>query len=211
MGQGYHGLVGDRLLHARCRRPGADALPNAAEREFFYGVNFEVSYAMPQFSDAQWNLEIRPIVGWRKGDYEFIINPIVDMGFGQNGDSIFAPCARFARNFGENLAVGLEYYTDLGPPRNFSTFNEQQHNLYAVVDFKIGRFDVDMGVGYGLTPGSDRLMYKIIIGTDLTEGVSDKSSDGSKTLYRPESHLVGGFSWPSALGLIQTYGAGSPR
>jgi hypothetical protein len=62
---------------------------------------------MPQFSDAQWNLEIRPIVGWRKGDYEFIINPIVDMGFGQNGDSIFAPCARFARNLGENLAVGL--------------------------------------------------------------------------------------------------------
>jgi len=54
--------------------------PNAAEREFFYGVNFEISYAMPQFSDAQWNLEIRPIVGWRKGDYEFIINPIVDMG-----------------------------------------------------------------------------------------------------------------------------------
>src|SRR5262249_12984814 len=30
-------------------------------------------------------------------------------GFGQNGDSIFAPCARFARNLGENLAVGLEY------------------------------------------------------------------------------------------------------
>jgi hypothetical protein len=116
-----------------------------------------------------------------------------------------------ARNLGENLAVGLEYYTDLGPLRNFSTFNEQQHNLYAVVDFKIGRFDVNAGVGYGLTPGSDRLMYKMIIGTDLTEGVSDKSSDGSKTLYRPESHLVGSFSRPSALGLIQTYGAGSPR
>jgi hypothetical protein len=166
-------------------------IPHAADREFFYGVNFEISYAMPQFSDAQWNLEIRPIIGWRKGDYEFIINPIVDMGFGQNGDSIFAPCARFARNFGENLAVGLEYYTDLGPLRNFSTFNEQQHNLYAVVDFKIGRFDVDLGVGYGLTPGSDRLMYKMIIGTDLNEGVSDKASDASKTLRRPEPRLAG--------------------
>ena len=170
-------------------------IPNAAEREFFYGVNFEVSYAMPQFSDAQGNLEIRPIIGWRKGDYEFIINPIVDMGFGQNGDSIFAPCARFARNLGENLAVGLEYYTDLGPLRNFSTFNEQQHNLYAVVDFKIGRFDVNAGVGYGLTPGSDRLMYKMIIGTELTEGLSDKSTDGSRTLRRSESRMLG-FSRP---------------
>jgi hypothetical protein len=48
-------------------------------------------------------------------------------------------------------------------------------------------------VGYGLTPGSDRLMYKMIIGTDLTEGVSDKSNEGSKTLRRPESRLSGSF------------------
>ena len=166
-------------------------IPNAAEREFFYGVNFEFSYAMPQFLDTRWLIEMRPIVGWRKGDYEFIINPIVDMGFGQNGDSIFAPAARFARNLGENLAVGLEYYTDLGPLRNSPLFNEQQHNLYAVVDFKIGRFDVDLGVGYGLTPGSDRLMAKMIIGTELTEGVSDKSSDASKMLRRPDPRMMG--------------------
>ena len=166
-------------------------IPNAAEREFFYGVNFEFSYAMPQFSETRWNMEIRPIVGWRRGDYEFIINPIVDIGFGQNGEADFAPCARFARNFGENLAIGLEYYTDLGQLQNWLPFNEQQHNLYAVVDFKIGRFDVNAGVGYGLTPGSDRLMYKMIIGTDLNEGVSDKAGDASKTLRRPESRLTG--------------------
>ena len=150
---------------------------------------------MPQFSDAQWNLEIRPIVGWRKGDYEFIINPIVDMGFGQNGESIFAPCARLARNLGENLAVGLEYYTDLGPLQNFSTFNEQQHNLYAVVDFKIGRFAVNAGVGYGLTPGSDRLMYKMIIGTDLTEGEPSKSPQALKSLRKADT-LLSGFPRP---------------
>jgi hypothetical protein len=171
-------------------------IPNAAEREFFYGVNFEFSYEMPQFSDTQWNMEIRPIVGWRKNDYEFILNPIVDIGFGQNGGAVFAPAARFARNLGENLAVGVEYYTDLGPLQSWLPFNEQQHNIYAVVDFKIGRFDVNAGIGYGLTPGSDRLMAKMIIGTDLTEGVSDKSSEGSKTLRRPESRLSGGFSRP---------------
>jgi len=168
-------------------------IPNAAEREFFYGVNFEFSYAMPQFSETRWNMEIRPIVGWRKGDYEFIINPIIDLGFGQSGGAEFVPAARFARKLGENLAVGVEYYTDLGPLQSWLPFNEQQHNIYAVVDFKIGRFDVNAGVGYGLTPGSDRLMYKMIIGTDLTEGVSDKSNEGSKTLRRPESRLSGSF------------------
>ena len=164
-------------------------IPNAAEREFFYGVNFEFSYAMPQFLDTRWLIEMRPIVGWRKGDYEFIINPIVDFGIGQNGGADFAPAARFARNLSKNFAVGFEYYTDLGRPQDRLPFNEQQHNLYAVVDFKIGRFDVDAGVGYGLTHGSDRLMYKMIIGTDLNDGASDKSSEGGKTLRGPERRV----------------------
>jgi hypothetical protein len=163
-------------------------IPDAAERAFFYGINFEFSYAMPQFSETRWNMEIRPIVGWRKGDYEFIVNPIIDLGFGQSGGAEFVPAARFARKLGENLSVGLEYYTDLGPLQSWLPFNEQQHNIYAVVDFKIGRFDVNAGVGYGLTPGSDRLMAKMIIGTDLTEGQSSKDN---KMLRRPDSRMSG--------------------
>jgi hypothetical protein len=146
---------------------------------------------MPQFSDAQWNMEIRPIIGVRKGDYEFIVNPIVDIGFGRNGDMVFAPAARFARNFGENFALGIEYYSDLGPFPNFVSLNEQQHNIYAVVDFKIGRFDVNAGVGYGLTPGSDRLMAKMIIGTDLTPGVMNRSTEAAKSLRKSETILTG--------------------
>jgi hypothetical protein len=165
--------------------------PNAAKREFFYGVNFELSYETPPFSQTRWNMEIRPIVGWRKGDYEFIVNPIVDLGFGDNGDATFAPAARLARKFGENFSLGVEYYTDLGPLQNWLPFNEQQHNLYAVVDFKVGRFDVNAGIGYGLTPGSDRLMAKMIIGTDLTQGVPDKSTESNKSLRKPDSRMSG--------------------
>src|SRR5215471_13598663 len=93
---------------------------------------------MPQFSETRWNMEIRPIVGWRKGDYEFIINPIVDLGFGQNGGADFAPCARFARNFGENFALGLEYYTDLGPLQNWLPFNEKQHSAQTRIPASAG-------------------------------------------------------------------------
>ena len=60
-------------------------VPDAAKRDFFYGVNFEASYATPPFSQTKYNLEIRPIIGVRKGDYEFIVNPIVDIGFGHDG------------------------------------------------------------------------------------------------------------------------------
>jgi len=168
-------------------------VPNAAERTFFYGVNFEFSYAMPQFSDTKWNMEVRPIVGVRKGDYEFIVNPIVDIGFGQNGDAVFAPAARFARKLTETLSIGIEYYSELGPLNGFVPFNEQQHNIYGVVDFKIGRFDVNAGIGYGLTPGSDRVIAKMIIGTDLTPGESGRSMQGTKLLRKPDNGPIGLF------------------
>jgi hypothetical protein len=57
--------------------------PNAAKREFFYGLNIEYQYLMSKFADTRWGMEIRPIIGWRNGDYDFIINPIVDLSFGK--------------------------------------------------------------------------------------------------------------------------------
>ena len=101
-------------------------------------------------------MEIRPIVGVRNQEYEFIVNPIVDIGFGKFGEQHFAPAARFARKFGEDLFAGFEYYSDLGQIGRFDKFADQQHTLFAVTDFKAGIFDVNFGVGYGLTPASDR-------------------------------------------------------
>jgi len=158
--------------------------PDAEKREVFGGVNFELSYAMPQFSEFRWNVEVRPIIGWRKNDYEFIINPIVDFGFGEFSQNTFAPAARFAKKINEKLSVGVEYYTDLGPMQKFVPFNEQGHNIYAVVDFKVGRFDINAGLGYGLTPGSDRLMGKVIIGTDLNEPEKTKPTQSLKSVRK---------------------------
>ena len=62
------------------------------------------------------------------------------------------------------LTVGLEYYSDLGKIGDFAKLSDQQHTLFAVTDFKAGVFDVNLGVGYGLTPRSNRLVVKTIIG-----------------------------------------------
>src|SRR5579872_322856 len=76
-------------------------VPDAAKRSFFYGVNFELGYELPRFSGTRWNLEIRPIVGVRNAEWEFIVNPIVDVGFGSGGEADFAPAVRLARNLGQ--------------------------------------------------------------------------------------------------------------
>src|SRR6202048_4528965 len=156
--------------------------PNADQRNFFYGVNFEFSNTTPKFSLTRFGLEIRPIVGVRNADYEFIVNPIVDVGFGKNGEADFAPAARVARNLGHDLFVGLEYYADFGRIGDFAKLSDQQHTLFAVTDFKLGVFDVDFGVGYGLTPASDRFVVKTIWGYAFpVPGSSAASQPGSSS------------------------------
>jgi hypothetical protein len=128
-------------------------------------------------------MEVRPIIGWRNPQWEFIINPIIDFAWGQLGTVDFAPAARLARNLGEDRFIGLEYYTGLGTPGNFQSFQQQSHQLFAVTDFKIGEIDVDLGIGYGLTAGSDRWIAKTILSYafPVPGKKDDNSSAGLKT------------------------------
>ena len=102
------------------------AVPDAGKRNFFYGVNFELSYEMPQFAPTPWNMEIRPIIGVRNKEWEFIVNPIVDIGFGPGGEADFAPAARLARNLGEDRFIGLEYYSDYGKIGNILPLRQKR-------------------------------------------------------------------------------------
>jgi hypothetical protein len=136
------------------------AIPDAGKKDFFYGLNFEYDFPSWPFVPSRFAMEVRPIIGWRNSQWELIINPIIDFAWGQLGEVDFAPAARLARKLGEDRFIGLEYYSGLGAPGNFPSFTQQSHQLYAVTDFKIGKIDVDFGIGYGLTPGSDRWIAK---------------------------------------------------
>jgi hypothetical protein len=165
--------------------------PNAEQRNFFYGINFEFSNETPKFAQTRFAMEIRPIIGVRNADWEFIVNPIVDIGFGKYGQADFAPAARVARKVGPDLSVGLEYYADFGQIGNFASLADQQHTLFAVTDFKLGVFDVNFGVGYGLTPASDRWVVKTIVGYAFpVPGSNSAATDHATTAgpVNPMSH-----------------------
>jgi hypothetical protein len=155
--------------------------PDAPKKNFFYGLNFEYDYTAPPFSQTRFAMEIRPILGWRNPQWELIVNPIVDLGFGSRGDIDFVPAARLARTFSKDFALGLEYYTDLGRPGSFFPFEQQSHQLFGVIDFKIGDVDIDFGLGYGLTPGSDRLVAKTILTYALPVAGKQEEARGMKT------------------------------
>ena len=172
-------------------------VPDAAKRSFFYGVNFELGYEMQQFSLTRWALEIRPIIGVRNKEWEFIVNPIVDVGLGEAGEADFAPALRLARNLGEDRFIGLEYYADFGKIGDFLPLAQQSQQLFAVTDFKVNTVDVELGVGYGFTPGSDGLVIKAIIGYAFP--VPGKSDDGGSSPNTPLAMGTSARPSPNAL------------
>jgi hypothetical protein len=162
--------------------------PDAPKKDFFYGLNFEFDFPSWPFVPGHYAMEVRPIIGWRNPQWEFIINPIFDFAWaGQLGGVDFAPAARLARNLGEDRFIGIEYYAGLGNMGNWESFQQQSHQLFAVTDFKIGEVDVDLGIGYGLTPASDRWMAKTIITYAFPVQGTKKNGDSSSEMKSPMS------------------------
>ena len=61
--------------------------------------------------------------------------------------------------------LGFESYNELGPPNDLGHFSRLSETLYAVLDTDLGKkFDLNAGIGRGLTPASDRWIIKFILG-----------------------------------------------
>jgi hypothetical protein len=145
------------------------AVPNADDRTFFYGVNFEFSYNARRWDSTRFTSEVRPIIGWHVKPIDIIVNPIVDTAYDGLKNLEFVPAARVAYNFKSGWAAAAEEYDDFGPLHAFLPSTEQVHQLYGVVDRTWRKWDIEAGVGVGLTNASDRLTFKLILSRDLNK------------------------------------------
>ena len=143
------------------------AVPHAGRRRFVYGANVEFSYNARRWDRKRFTSEIRPIVGWHLAPIDIIINPILDTGYDGLKNLVFAPSTRISYTVRPGWAVAVEEYADYGALRHFHSADEQSHQLYAVIDANVRGWDVEAGVGGGLTDNSDRLTVKLIIARDL--------------------------------------------
>jgi len=143
------------------------AVPDADDRRFFYGANFEFSYNARRWDQKRFTSEIRPIVGWHLKPFDVIVNPIVDTAYDGFGNLEFVPATRVAFNASPQWALAAEEYDDFGPVHGFLPRHEQAHQLYGVVNRTGGPFDIEAGIGFGLTGASDRLTLKLILSRDL--------------------------------------------
>lgn len=142
--------------------------PHAHDHTFFYGVNFEFSVNYKYWESRRITSEVRPIVGLHLHPVDIVFNPIVDTDYtGGLGNLEFVPCLRLAYNLNDKTAVAGEWYSDLGPLRHFDPLNEQFHEVWAVLDRNTKWVNIETGVGVGLTPGADKLTFKLMLSRDL--------------------------------------------
>jgi hypothetical protein len=142
-------------------------VPHAAEKTFFYGINFEFSYNARHWEPDLYSSEIRPIIGWHLGKFDLIVNPILDNSWKGFKNLDFAPSARIAYNISQTWAVAIEQYADFGVIRHFLPADQQSQQLFGVVDYKGEPVNIEAGLGFGLTGASDRLVAKLMLSRNL--------------------------------------------
>jgi hypothetical protein len=133
---------------------------------FFWGINFEYGYTSPKVTDSSWGLEIRPIGGYRTEKWLFAINPIMDIPISKGGlhETHFEPAFKISRKMNENLSIGIEHYSDMGPISHLDGWRDQQHTVFLAADYALKNIDLNVGVGHGYHNGEDNWIIKSIIG-----------------------------------------------
>ena len=139
--------------------------PNAAERTLWYGANFELSYNARHWQEARYALEIRPILGWRFGPVDLLLNPIIDFPFhGGPGALTFAPADRITYNLSQTWALAVEHYADYCDSfANLAPLSRQYHALFGVIDYTSDPLNLEFGIGHGFTAVSESLILKLIL------------------------------------------------
>jgi hypothetical protein len=143
------------------------AVPHAQDRRFFYGANFEFSINQKNWDENRFSSEIRPIIGWHLKPWDIIINPILDTEYDGFKNLVFAPASRIAYNFNDRWALAAEEYGDYGPVHDLAGASDQSHMLYGVVNHTLKFFEIEAGVGFGLTSASDKVTVKLLVIKDL--------------------------------------------
>ncbi len=159
-----------RLAGVKLRLKWVPVRPAGDGAGLFAGLNGELSQVQYRFDDNRRAFELRPILGWRDAQWLLAINPVLTVtlqGPDKSQAPSFSPQFKVARTVARGIAAGIEYYSELGPISNLDPYSEQQHTLYLALDIDRKPWNVNLGIGRGLTVATDRWTLKMIIDIPL--------------------------------------------
>lgn len=142
--------------------------PPGVSRYFRFGANFELADVPPAFEASRWAVELRPIAALAFSRVLVSVNPIVSLPLSGGDGPVFEPCVSAKGRLSASAALGLEYYAGLGPLAEPLAPRAQDHYLFLAGDYDLGAgFDLNFGVGAGLSDASDALTIKGILAYDF--------------------------------------------
>jgi hypothetical protein len=131
-------------------------------------LSTEIGYQQPQYSEDTWTWEIRPIFDKQIGRWYASFNGAFEKsirGLNASQGWDFSPAFKLSFDVTKVVAVGFEYYGDLGVVGDFGPTIEQQHTLFPALDLNFSPdWEFNFGVGFGLTHATDNLIVKLILG-----------------------------------------------
>jgi hypothetical protein len=140
----------------------------------------EIGYQRRQFSEDTWTWEIRPIIDKKVGRWYLSFNPTIDKslhGLNANQGWGFSPNAKVSYDFSKAISGGVEYYGALGPIGDLDPVSDQQQQIFPSLDLNVApEWELNFGVGWGLTRSTDHLIVKAIIGRRFSWGRGKEKS-----------------------------------
>ena len=162
-GHGFH-YVGSHI-RPRITAPARWKLPVGLS------LSTELGFQKTDYSEDEWNAEIRPIVdkNWHKFYLSF--NPTIGIsikGFSGDHTPVFEPNLKLSYQFFPATSFGVEYYGSTGYINHFESIDNEEHAVYAVYDLTgNAKWELNIGAGFGITPATDRLVAKILVGRKI--------------------------------------------
>jgi len=143
-------------------------MPEFKSFPFQVSISLEYAFNQPGFDPNEQTLEIRPIFERERGRLYVSINP--DMSLPTKGPDAgsapgLEPIGKIGWAFAKPIAAGIEYYAETGTVKHFEPLSDQHHIVFGAADLDVSPdWEINFGVGRGLTGTSEHWIVKSIIG-----------------------------------------------
>ena len=144
------------------------AIPKKWKWPVGLSLSNEVGYQRRPFSTDTWTWEMRPIIDKQLGRWYLDFNPTFDRSLhGQSVSQgfVFSPNVKISYDFTKKITGGIEYYGSVGPATDFLPTHLQQHQIFPAIDLNLSpKWEINFGLGVGVTASTDHLIAKMILG-----------------------------------------------
>jgi hypothetical protein len=132
---------------------------------YYWGLNGELGHVSLRSAEQHWNMELRPIFGYRMDKWQFTVNPTLEWALSGVHDNVpeFSPALRVSYALKEELSLSLEHYAELGKVNHLLPSSQQTQTTFIALDTNVSGHDLNFGVGKGWNGNSDKWTVKAIV------------------------------------------------